>query len=207
MSGAVKIVRLDSSAPELRKAAKKEKNPLVVRRILAIALVLDGMDRASAATACGMDRQTLRDWVHRYNAEGLAGLRERRHNNRLSPLTPEVSEAFEQLVEQGPDPAVHGVVRWRRTDLQQELKSRFGISVHERTVGGYLAKLGYRRLSVRPQHPDANIEEQEAFKKTSRKSSPKHSRKKRPANPLKSGSRACPVPDTGTKPGSASRAR
>lgn len=198
MSGAVKIVRFDCSAAELRQAAKKEKNPLMVRRILAIALVLDGMDRESAAKACGMDRQTLRDWVHRYNAEGVAGLRERRHNNRLSPLTPEVSAAFERLVEQGPDPAIHGVVRWRRIDLQQELKTRFGISVHERTVGSYLAKLGYGRLSVRPQHPDADIEEQEAFKKTSRTSSAQHSRLKRRPSPLKSGSR--------TRPGSASRA-
>lgn len=198
MSGAVKIVRVDASAAELRRAAKKERSPLVVRRILAIALVLDGVDRETAAKACGMDRQTLRDWVHRYNAEGVAGLRERRHNNRQSPLTPEVSDAFEALVEQGPDPAIHGVVRWRRTDLQQELKTRFGVSVHERTVGGYLAKLGYRRLSVRPQHPDASPEEQEAFKKTSPKSSARRSRKKRTESPLKSGSR--------TKRGSASRA-
>lgn len=199
MSGAVKIVWFDMSAAELRKASKKEKNPLVVRRILAIALVLDGMDRETAAKACGMDRQTLRDWVHRYNAEGVAGLRERRHNNHLSPLTPEVSAAFEKLVEQGPNAVVHGVVRWRRIDLQQELKSRFGISVHERTVGSYLAKLGYGRLSVRPQHPEANIEEQEAFKKTSLKSSARPSHKKPPASRLKSGSR--------TKPGSVSRAR
>lgn len=199
MSAAVKIVRFDRSTVELRQVAKQEKNPLVVRRILAIALVLDGMDRETAARACGMERQTLRDWVHRYNAEGLAGLRERRHNNRSSPLTPAVSQAFEELVEQGPDPAIHGVVRWRRIDLKQELKARFGISVHERTVGSYLAKLGYGRLSVRPQHPDADSEEQEAFKKTSRKSSLRRFRLKPRPNPSKSGSR--------TRPGSASRAR
>lgn len=199
MSAAVKIVRFDRSTVELRQMAKQEKNPLVVRRILAIALVLDGMDRETAARACGMERQTLRDWVHRYNAEGLAGLRERRHNNRSSPLTPAVSQAFEELVEQGPDPAIHGVVRWRRIDLKQELKARFGISVHERTVGSYLAKLGYGRLSVRPQHPDADSEEQEAFKKTSRKSSLRRFRLKPRPSPSKSGSR--------TRPGSASRAR
>lgn len=198
MSGAVKIVRVDASAGELRKAAKKERNPLVVRRILAIALVLDGVTRETAAKSCGMDRQTLRDWVHRYNAEGLEGLHERRHNNRKSPLTPAVSDAFAALVEQGPDPAVHGVVRWRRADLKRELETRFGVRVHERTVGSYLAKLGYRRLSVRPQHPEASIEEQEAFKKTSRKSWPKRSRRKPRTNPSKSGSR--------TRRGSANRA-
>lgn len=199
MSGAVKITRLDASAGELRRAAKKEANPLVVRRILAIALVLAGTDRKSAAEACGMDRQTLRDWVHRYNAEGVEGLRERRHNNHKSPLTPEVSQAFAELVEHGPDPAIHGVVRWRRVDLKRELEARFGISVHERTVGGYLAKLGYRRLSVRPQHPEADLEAQEAFKKTSLKSWPKRCRAKRPASRSKSGFRM--------RPGSASKAR
>jgi transposase len=198
MSGAVKLTRLDLSAAELRRRARKEKNPLIVRRMLAIALVLDGADRKSAAEACGMDRQTLRDWVHRYNAEGVAGLRERRSNNRKSPLTAELREAFAALVEQGPDPAVHGVVRWRQADLQRELKARFGVEVHERTVGGYLAQLGYRRLSVRPQHPEADVQAQEAFKKTSPKSSPKRSRRKLWPSPSKSGSR--------TKHGSASRA-
>lgn len=198
MSGAVEVTRLDRSAGELRRAAKREQNPLVVRRVLAIALVLDGYDRKSAAEACGMDRQTLRDWVHRYNEDGLEGLRERRHNNRESPLTPEVAEAFAALVEQGPDPAVHGVVRWRRVDLKHELEARFGITVHERTVGGYLARLGYRRLSVRPQHPDADPQAQETFKKTSRKSSMPHSRARPPASRSKSGSR--------TRRGSASRA-
>ena len=168
MSGAVRITRLDLSAADLRRLAKKEKNPLIVRRMLAIALVLEGLDRASAAQACGMDRQTLRDWVHHYNAEGIAGLRERRTSGHKSPLGLAEQQALAALVEAGPDPAVHRIVRWRRADLQKELKARFGIEVHERTVGKYLASLGYRRLSVRPQHPDADPQAQEAFKKLPR---------------------------------------
>jgi transposase len=164
MSGAVRITRLNLSAADLRRLAKKEKNPLIVRRMLAIALVLEGSDRASAARACGMDRQTLRDWVHHYNAEGIAGLRERRTSGNKSPLGPAEKQALAALVEAGPDPQAHKVVRWRRVDLQKELETRFGIRVHERTVGKYLADLGYRRLSVRPQHPDADPEAQEAFK-------------------------------------------
>ena len=74
MGAAVSITRLDLTALELRKAASGEKNSAAVRRILALALVLDGLDRKTAAETCGMDRQTLRDWVHRYNAAGLAGL-------------------------------------------------------------------------------------------------------------------------------------
>jgi transposase len=198
MSGAVRIIRLDLSAADLRRLAKKEKNPLIVRRMLAIALVLEGSDRASASRACGMDRQTLRDWVHHYNAEGVAGLRERRTSGNKSPLGPAEKQALAALVEAGPDPAAHKVVRWRRVDLQKELKLRLGVGVHERTVGKYLADLGYRRLSVRPQHPDSDPQAQEAFKKTSPKPWPRHSRRKPVANPSKSGSRM--------KQGSASKA-
>jgi transposase len=189
MSGGVPITRLDLSAADLRRLSKKQKNPLIVRRMLAIALVLEEVDRQTAAKACGMDRQTLRDWVHHYNAEGLAGLRERRTSGHKSPLGSREKEALSALVEAGPDPAVHKVVRWRRVDLQKELKVRFGVTVHERTVGKYLAALGYRRLSVRPQHPDSDPQAQEAFKKTSPKRWMRHSRRKPVANPSKSGSR------------------
>lgn len=189
MSGGVPITRLDLSAADLRRLSKKQKNPLIVRRMLAIALVLEEVDRQTAAKACGMDRQTVRDWVHHYNAEGLAGLRERRTSGHKSPLGSREKEALSALVEAGPDPAVHKVVRWRRVDLQKELKVRFGVTVHERTVGKYLAALGYRRLSVRPQHPDSDPQAQEAFKKTSPKRWMRHSRRKPVANPSKSGSR------------------
>ena len=199
MSGAIGITRLDLSVSQLRRLAKKEKNPLIVRRMLAIALVLEGSDRRSAAEACGMDRQTLRDWVHHYNAEGVAGLGERRTSGHKSPLGATEWQALTALLEAGPDPAVHGVVRWRRVDLQKVLKERFGIEVHERTVGKYLEALGYRRLSVRPQHPDADPEAQEAFKKTSAKSWQKPSRQRQAESPSKSGSRM--------KPASASKAR
>jgi transposase len=198
MSGAVRTTRLDLSAADLRRLSKKEKNPLIVRRMLAIALVLEGVDRQTSAKACGMDRQTLRDWVHRYNAEGVAGLRERRTTGNKSPLGPAEKQALAALVEAGPDPSVHKVGRWRRVDLQKELKLRFGIAVHQRTVGKYLANLGYRRLSVRPQHPDADPQAQEAFKKTSPKRSARRSRRRPVASLSKSGSR--------TKPGSASKA-
>lgn len=168
MSGAVRITQLDLSATDLRRLSKKQKNPLMVLRMLAIALVLEGADRQTAARACGMDRQTLRDWVHRYNAEGVVGLRERRTSGNKSPLGAAEKQTLAALVEAGPGPAVHKVVRWRRVDLQKELKTRFSVEVHGRTVGKYLAALGYRRLSVRPQHPGADSQAQEAFKKLSR---------------------------------------
>ena len=89
----------------------------------------DGLDRKTAAEACGMDRQTFRDWVHRYNAAGLAGLRNLKSPGRGSKLTARQQAELAALVEAGPDPAVHGVVRWRRVDLGDELQLRFGAAL------------------------------------------------------------------------------
>ena len=166
---AIEITRQDLTSAELRAAAGKVKDSRAARRMLAIALVLEGADRASAATTCGMDRQTLRDWVHRYNAEGLAGLANRRSPGASPLLTPEQKAELAALVEAGPDPQRDGVVRWRRIDLQARIRALFGVAMHERTVGKQLAALGFRRLSVRPQHPKSDPEAQEAFKKTSPK--------------------------------------
>ena len=166
---AIEITRQDLTSTELRAAAGKVKDSRAARRMLAIALVLEGADRASAATTCGMDRQTLRDWVHRYNAEGLAGLANRRPHGASPLLTPEQQTELAALVEAGPDPQRDGVVRWRRIDLQARIRALFGVAIYERTVGKQLAALGFRRLSVRPQHPKSDPEAQEAFKKTSPK--------------------------------------
>ena len=186
MGAAVSITRLDLTAWELRKAASGEKNSAAARRILALALVLDGVDRKTAAETCGMDRQTLRDWVHRYNAAGLAGLRNLKSPGPGSKLTVRQQAELAELVEAGPDPAVHGVVRWRRVDLRDELQRRFGVGLHERSVGKILTKLGYRKLSVRPRHPQADEEAQETFKKTL----PRQSRRKSPTAPKASRSKS-----------------
>lgn len=199
MGGAVRILRLDLTAKDLRAAAGREKDSSAARRMLALAMVLDGVDRKSAAESCGMDRQTLRDWVHRYNAEGLDGLHDLKTPGPTPKLTAEQQAELAKLVEAGPDPARHGVVRWRRVDLRDELQRRFGVALHERSVGKVLAKLGYRRLSVRPRHPQADEEAQEAFKKTLPQRSRRSSPTARKTNPSKSGSR--------TKPASASKGR
>ena len=169
MSGAVGITRTDLTSAALRRAAGKCRDAKAARRMLALALVMDGVDRTRAAENCGMDRQTLRDWVHRYNAEGLAGLSDRRKGARAPHLAPAQMADLAAWVEAGPDLAKDGVVRWRRQDLQRRIAAAFGVEVHERTVGKYLANLGYRRLSVRPQHPKSDPEAQAAFKKTSPK--------------------------------------
>ena len=164
---AVEIAREDLTPAQLRAAAGKTKDGRAARRMLAIALVLGGTDRTTAARTCGMDRQTLRDWVHRYNAEGLAGLVNRRSPGRPARLSPDQKTDLAALVEAGPDPERDGVVRWRRIDLKRRIETMFGVAMHERTVGKQLAALGFRRLSARPQHPKADVAVQEAFKKTS----------------------------------------
>ena len=165
---AVTITRTDMSARELRAAAAKTEDAKVARRMLALAQVLEGAARKTAAETCGMDRQTLRDWVHRYNAEGLEGLSNRRSLGPPPRLSPAQKAELARIVREGPDPAVDGVVRWRRVDLQRRIEARFGVTMHERTVGKQLAALGFRRLLVRPQHPKSDPDAQETFKKTSR---------------------------------------
>ena len=105
--------------------------------------------------------------MHRTNAEGLAGLMNRTVPQRPRRLTPEQMTTLAAWVEAGPDAEKDGVVRWRRRDLQARITVEFGVTLHERTVGKQLAALGFRRLSVRPQHPRSDPEAQAAFKKTS----------------------------------------
>jgi transposase len=167
--------------------------------MLAIALVLEGRSRAEAAASCGMDRQTLRDWIHRYNTEGPAGLSDRRSPGRPARLTPEQQAAVAGWVRQGPELERHGVVRWRRLDLAGEIARHFGIRLAERSVGTLLRRLGFSRVSARPYHPQKDAEAQEAFKKTSLPWSRTPSLTRHVASRSKSGSKM--------KPGSASRAR
>jgi transposase len=162
---AVAITRLDVSAAELREAAARTQDAKASRRMLAIALVLDGWSREAAAEACAMDRQSLRDWVHRYNESGLEGLTDRPRRNGPRPrLSAEQRAKVAEWVEQGPDFERDGVVRWRCVDLQRRILKEFSVSLHERTVGKLLRKLSFRRLSVRPQHPQTKPEEQAVFR-------------------------------------------
>jgi transposase len=166
---AVEITRKDLAPAQVRLAAGKTKDARAARRMLAIALVLEGVDRKTAAETCGMDRQTLRDWVHRYNGEGLAGLTNRPSPGRRPRLTPEQQAQLAEWVEAGPDPERDGVVRWRRVDLKQRIQAEFGVAMHERSVGKQLRSLGLRRLVPRPKHPKADLAAQEGFKKSSRR--------------------------------------
>ena len=176
-------VRTDFTASEVRRFAKRAKDAAQARRLLAIAAVLDGASREDAAKIGVMDRQTLRDWVIRFNEQGPDGL-----VNKSSPGVPpkldEEHKAFlAQIVEEGPIPAVHGVVRWRACDLIMRLYEEFALSVSDDTIYRALKDLGYSHVSARPkaykQDPDAIA----AFKKTLPHAWRKSARHSRPAHP------------------------
>lgn len=164
-----------------------------VRRLLAIALLLEGSSREAAASATGMDRQTLRDWVHRYNARGPSGLSDRKAPGRTPLLTPEREEVVADWVRTGPTPEVDGVVRWRRCDLAARIERDFGVGMAVKTVGTLLRRLGFVRLSARPRHPNQDIQALEAHKKTLPTWSPARSRRTPVASRSSCGGRTRPV--------------
>jgi transposase len=164
MTMTVAITWLDLTEADLRKAARQTDDANAARRMLAIAFLLEGWSREAAAAACGMERQRLCDWVHRYNASGLDGWYNRCRRNGPPPRLSEEQQAqIAKWVEEGPDLERDGVVRWRCTDLQKRIREEFAVELHERTVGKLLRKLSFRWISVRPQSPRSEPEEQAVF--------------------------------------------
>ena len=160
-------LRSDFTADDLRKLSAKSFNANQSRRLLSLAAVRDGMCRGDAARIGGMDRQTLRDWVHRFNAEGPDGLIDRKSPGPKRRLSAEQLDELEKIVEDGPDVEKDGVVRWRRVDLQRVIKERFDVDYHVRYVGQILHDLGFSHVSTRPLHPEQDPDVIETFKKTS----------------------------------------
>lgn len=190
---AVEITRRNMTASQLRSAAAKTASSKQARRILAIAMVLDGHDRTLAAQAGGMDRQTLRDWAHRYNAHGVDGLIDKPRPGRRPLLDPSQQREVARWVDEGPDLARDGVVRWRCADLVKRIKAVFDVDLQERAVGKLLKKLGYSNMSARPLHPQSDLEAQETFKKTSPTWRETPSRKTSPGVLSRCGSRMKPA--------------
>ena len=160
-------LREDFNGPQLRQISRRCHDTRQLRRLLSLAAIYDGMSRADAARVGGMDRQTLRDWVLRFNGEGPDGLTNRQGAGRPRLLSDEQMKQLSKIVKAGPDPAVDGVVRWRRIDLKRVIEERFGAVYSERSISELLAVLGFSRMSTRPQHPKQDERVIEAFKKTS----------------------------------------
>jgi len=165
MGTAIAVVT-DHSSKELRRLAGRVKNAGQARRLLAIAAVLDGASREEAAKVGGMDRQTLRDWVIRFNQRGPDGLINKSSPGAPGKLSKKHKAFIVRLVEQGPIPAIDGVVRWRACDLIMRLHEEFGLSVSDDTVYRALKQLGFSHVSARPKAYKQDAEAVEAFKKT-----------------------------------------
>lgn len=156
------------TAPELRRLAAASRHANQSRRLLSLAAVVDGMSREDAARIGGMDRQTLRDWVHRFNQAGPDGLLDAWTSGPTPRLSSGQKAELAALVDAGPERQADGVVRWRRIDIKWVIKERFGVDYHERHVGTLLKKLGFSHISARPRHPGQDAETIAAFKKISR---------------------------------------
>jgi transposase len=188
MSNAVPV-RGDYTSGQLRALAKRSRDAAQARRFLSLAAVIDGASRTEAAKIGGMDRQTLRDWVHRFNESGPEGLINHTAPGAAAKLNKRQKAKLAALVAQGPIPAVHGVVRWRAVDLMAWIYDEFGISVSDSTVYRLLEALGFSHVSARPKAYKQNEERLEAFKKTSPWRWQRSAAKSAPQPRLKSGSR------------------
>src|ERR1700674_123010 len=158
--------RADYTSGEVRRLAKRAKDAGQARRLLGIAAVLDGASREEAAKIGGMDRQTLRDWVIRFNEQGPEGLINKPSPGAPGKLTDEHRAFLARLIEEGPIPAIHGVVRWRACDLIMQLHEEFGLSVSDDTIYRALKELGFSHVSARPKAYKQDPEAVEALKKT-----------------------------------------
>src|SRR3954465_1932349 len=145
-------LRSDFNASQLRAVVRKTTNAPQVRRLLALAAIYDRASRTEAARIGGVTLQIVRDWVLRFNAEGLAGLVDRKAPGQASRLNDAHRAALAALIESGPIPAIHGVVRWRLVDLCQWLGEEHRVTVAKQTMSREVRALGYRKLSARPRH-------------------------------------------------------
>ncbi len=155
----------DFDGSGLRRLAKQSKDAAQARRLLALAEIYDGGSRTDAARIGGVTLQIVRDWVLRFNKHGPAGLINGKAPGNRPKLNEKQRQALARMVESGPIPAIHGVVRWRRKDLARWLFEEFRIEVDETTVGRALRALGFAKLSARPRHYAQNEREREALKK------------------------------------------
>jgi transposase len=188
MTRAVEI-RKDYSSTELRQLARVSKDAKQALRLAALAAAVDGALRTEAAAIGAMNVQTMRDTVIRFNERGPEGLINRKGGGGKFKLSKAQRTKVADQLEQGPIPAIHGVVRWRIVDIQQWIREEFRITLSEPTVWRLMRDLGYSHVSGRPQAYRQNEEAIADFKKTSERRSPRSAPKSAPRRRSKSGSR------------------
>ena len=168
--GSAIALREDFDGAALRRIAKTTKDAAQSRRLVAVAEIYDGGRRLDAARIGGVGLQTVRDWVLRFNTRGPDGLIDDKAPGKKPKLNDAQRRELAQIIDSGPIPAAHGVVRWRLIDLAQWVWDEFGIRIAKQTLSRELRAMGYRKLSARPRHHAQNEHAVEAFKKTSQAS-------------------------------------
>lgn len=162
-------LRADFGALQLRSVARQTKDAPQARRLLALAAIYDGATRTEAAKIGGVTLQIVRDWVMKFNAHGPDGLIDKKAPGQASRLNDTHRAALAKAIDEGPIPAIHGVVRWRLIDLCQWVFEEFRVMVSVQTLSRELRAMGYRRLSARPRHHAQAEGAIEDFKKASRR--------------------------------------
>ena len=175
-------LRSDFEAQQVRAYARKTKDGPQARRLLALAAIYEGASRSEAAKIGGVTLQIVRDWVLKFNTHGPEGLVDRKAPGQPAKLNDGQRAAIAKMIEDGPIPAVHGVVRWRLADLCQWIFEEFRITVSSQTLSRELRAMGYRKLSARPRHHAQAAGAVEDFKKASRRAWTR-SRAKRASQP------------------------
>ena len=178
--GRAVALREDFDGPGLRRLAKGSKDAGQSRRLLALAEIYAGGRRTDAAGVGAVGLQVIRDWVLRFNAKGPDGLIDGKATGQPSRLNDAQRRTLARIVEDGPIPAIHGVVRWRRKDLALWIFEEFHISLEESSVGRELRALGFRKISARPRHKGQNEFAVDDFKKTSPSSWTRSAKASRP---------------------------
>jgi transposase len=166
MAGNALAIRTDLYMPaDLRRLARRERERRAAMRMLALANALEGMTRAEAARLAGMERQALRAAVTRYNAEGLAGLRDRPKPGRTPGLTEGEQATLRAVILRGPNPACDGGGDWTLAMLCRWIRGHFGKAPHPDSLSRVVRRLDLSRQKTRPLHPRADATAQAAFKK------------------------------------------
>ena len=160
-------LRADFDVKTIRAAAKRSKDGPQARRLVALSAIYEGATRTEAAKIGGVTLQIVRDWVLRFNARGPDGLVDRKAPGQRPRLNDAQRAALAAIVESGPIPAVHGVVRWRIVDLCQWILEEFRVVVSKQTLSRELRAMRYRKLSARPRHHAQAAGAIEDFKKVS----------------------------------------
>jgi transposase len=155
-------LRDDFDGAVLRRLSRATKGANQARRLLALAEIYDGGSRSAAARIGGVGLQIVRDWVIQFNARGPAG-----RQGAWPPFAAKrcAASGTGRCCRERPDPAIHGVVRWRLIDLAQWLHDEFAVSLDGSTISRELKKLGYVKLTARPRHHAQNEYAMEDFKR------------------------------------------